>query len=42
MNYASAKMGIVGMTLTLAIEGARRNIYVNAVAPAGLTAMSGS
>jgi len=33
-------MGIVGMTLTLAIEGAKRNIYVNALAPLASTNMT--
>ena len=32
-NYGAAKMGLVGLTRTLAIEGAKLNIKVNAVAP---------
>ncbi|MEO6596005.1 MAG: 3-oxoacyl-ACP reductase FabG [Planctomycetota bacterium] len=32
-NYAAAKAGIIGATKTLAIELAKRNITVNAVAP---------
>ncbi|HJV81191.1 acetoacetyl-CoA reductase [Noviherbaspirillum sp.] len=32
-NYASAKAGILGFTRALALEGARKNITVNAVAP---------
>lgn len=32
-NYAAAKLGLVGLAQTLAIEGASRNIIVNAVAP---------
>lgn len=32
-NYGAMKMALVGLTNTLAIEGKRRNIHVNAIAP---------
>ena len=32
-NYVAAKAGIVGMTRTLALEGARHGITANAIAP---------
>src|SRR5882672_1122604 len=32
-NYGAAKMGVVGLSRTLAIEGAKNNIMVNVVAP---------
>jgi len=39
-NYAAAKMGIVGLTKTLAKEIGYLNINVNAIAPSALTAMT--
>mgnify|MGYP002630365424 CR=1 FL=1 len=39
--YAAAKAGIMGMTKTLAIEGRRYGINVNAIAPGALTRMTG-
>ncbi|GGI04149.1 SDR family NAD(P)-dependent oxidoreductase [Egicoccus halophilus] len=39
-NYASAKMGLVGLTRTLAIEGARAGINVNIVAPLAASRMT--
>lgn len=39
-NYAAAKAGIVGLTRTLAIEGASSDIKVNVIAPMAYTAMT--
>lgn len=33
VNYASAKLGLVGFTMALAKEGERRGIFANAIAP---------
>ncbi len=40
-NYGAAKEGLLGLMRTLALEGARNNILVNAVSPGALTRMSG-
>jgi len=32
-NYSSAKLGLVGLANTLAIEGARKNVYTNVIVP---------
>jgi NAD(P)-dependent dehydrogenase (short-subunit alcohol dehydrogenase family) len=39
-NYGSAKMGLVGFTNVLAIEGQRHNINVNAICPVAKTRMT--
>lgn len=39
-NYAAAKMGQVGLMHTLAIEGAKYNIKINAISPAAFTRMT--
>jgi NAD(P)-dependent dehydrogenase (short-subunit alcohol dehydrogenase family) len=39
-NYGAAKMGLVGLTRVLAVEGARHNIRANAIAPLALTRMT--
>lgn len=38
-NYAAAKMALVGLMQTLALEGARNNIRVNCIAPTAATQM---
>jgi NAD(P)-dependent dehydrogenase (short-subunit alcohol dehydrogenase family) len=39
-NYGAAKLGLVGLMKTLAIEGAKNNIKVNSVAPVAATRMT--
>jgi NAD(P)-dependent dehydrogenase (short-subunit alcohol dehydrogenase family) len=36
VNYSASKMGVIGMTRTLALEYAKRRICVNAVAPGAI------
>lgn len=38
--YAAAKMGIVGLTRSLAIEGAKNNVKANVIAPMATTRMT--
>ena len=39
-NYGAAKMGLVGLTRVLSIEGAKFNIKTNAIAPVAFTRMT--
>ncbi|MBB1250306.1 SDR family NAD(P)-dependent oxidoreductase [Rhizobium sp. G21] len=39
-NYSAAKMGLVGLMQTLALEGDNYNIRVNAIAPTAATSMT--
>ena len=39
-NYGAAKMALVGLMQTLALEGAKNNIHVNALAPTAATRMT--
>jgi len=39
-NYGAAKLGVVGLIHTLAIEGAKYGIRANAISPMGLTRMT--
>jgi NAD(P)-dependent dehydrogenase (short-subunit alcohol dehydrogenase family) len=41
-NYGAAKMGLVGFTRVLAVEGAKYGIKANAIAPLALTRMTES
>lgn len=39
-DYSTAKSGLNGFTMSLALEGAKRNIFTNSVAPLARTRMT--
>lgn len=39
-NYGAAKMGLVGLMNTLKLEGAKRNVRINAISPVAATRMT--
>jgi NAD(P)-dependent dehydrogenase (short-subunit alcohol dehydrogenase family) len=39
-NYAAGKLGVVGLMNVLALEGARKGVLINAIAPAAATRMT--
>ncbi|MBI5439994.1 MAG: SDR family NAD(P)-dependent oxidoreductase [Deltaproteobacteria bacterium] len=39
-NYSAAKLGVVGMMNSLALEGPKNNVLVNAIAPGAMTRMT--
>ena len=39
-DYSTAKSGLNGLTMSLALEGAKRNIFTNSVAPLAKTRMT--
>ena len=41
-SYATAKAGVIGLTRSLAVAGASRDLKVNLIAPAATTRMAGS
>ena len=41
-NYAAAKLALYGLTQTLAVEGASKNIHANCIAPLAASRMAGT
>ena len=41
LSYATAKAGVIGMTRSLAVNGASHGIKINVIAPAAITRMGG-
>jgi len=39
-HYSTAKLGVVGLMNTLAVEGKKDNIFVNSVAPSAASRMT--
>jgi len=39
-NYGAAKLGLVGFMNTLKLEGAKKNVFTNAIAPVAMTRMT--
>ena len=39
-HYGTAKLGVVGLMKTLAVEGKKDNIFVNSVAPSASSRMT--